>query len=147
MTTGGRWAGGKREDRLLSQLYQQVAEQKAAQFSAGHDAAAGLGRYRVWLREHTTHEQATLDATQAAKAMVDIYQNEYLPRGGREVNAIITVTPAGTPAPAATAGTGSAEIIVIDCSGSMGNPRSKIAEASRATVAAVDVIRDGWPSP
>jgi hypothetical protein len=74
---------------------------------------------------------------------VDIYQNEYLPEGAQEVNAVITVTTAGTAAEAPTAGTDSAEIIIVDCSGSMSNPRSKIAEARTATAAAVDVIRDG----
>jgi hypothetical protein len=80
---------------------------------------------------------------------VDIYQNEYLPEGGRDVNAVVTVTTAGTAGPAAPAAetnsaeTNSAEVIIIDCSGSMSNPRSKIAEARAATAAAVDVIRDG----
>jgi von Willebrand factor type A C-terminal domain/von Willebrand factor type A domain len=74
---------------------------------------------------------------------VDIYQNEYLPEGGREVDAVITVTTAGTAAAAPTAETDNAEIIIIDCSGSMSSPRSKIAEARAATSAAVDVIRDG----
>ena len=80
----------------------------------------------------------------------DIYQNEYLPEGGDDVNAIVTVTSpdtgspgAGSAAPAADPGAGIAEIIIIDCSGSMGSPRSKIAEARAATAAAVDVIRDG----
>jgi hypothetical protein len=72
---------------------------------------------------------------------VDIYQNEYLPEGGRDVNAVVTVTSAGAAGPAAEAD--SAEIIIVDCSGSMGNPRTKIAEARAATAAAVDVIRDG----
>ena len=70
---------------------------------------------------------------------VDIYQNEYLPEGGQDVNAVVTVTTAGTAGPAAatpTAETDSAEIIIIDCSGSMMSPRSKIAEARAATAAA-----------
>ncbi len=74
---------------------------------------------------------------------VDIYQNEYLPEGGRDVNAVVTVATAGTAAAAPTEDTSSAEIIIIDCSGSMSAPRSKIAEARAATAAAVDVIRDG----
>jgi len=74
---------------------------------------------------------------------VDIYQNEYLPEGARDVNAIVTVTTAGTAATGPAAETDSAEIIIIDCSGSMSAPRSKIAEARTATAAAVDVIRDG----
>jgi VWA domain-containing protein len=74
---------------------------------------------------------------------VDIYQNEYLPEGGRDVNAVVTVATAGMAAAAPTEDTSSAEIIIIDCSGSMSAPRSKIAEARAATAAAVDVIRDG----
>jgi hypothetical protein len=74
---------------------------------------------------------------------VDVFQNEYLPAGGGEVNAIVTVTGAdfADDGPAAVADV--AEIIIVDCSGSMNTPRSKIAEARAATAAAVDVIRDG----
>jgi hypothetical protein len=73
---------------------------------------------------------------------VEISQNEYLPDGGDEVNAIVTVTSpdAGV---AAAEDMGSAEIIIIDCSGSMRSPRTKIEQARAATAAAVDVIRDG----
>jgi von Willebrand factor type A C-terminal domain/von Willebrand factor type A domain len=76
---------------------------------------------------------------------VDVDQNEYLPEGGQDVSAIVTVTSAdtGPAAPAVEAGAGAAEIIIIDCSGSMSSPRTKIAEARAATTAAVDVIRDG----
>jgi von Willebrand factor type A C-terminal domain/von Willebrand factor type A domain len=73
---------------------------------------------------------------------VDIYQNEYLPEGGRDVNAVVTVATSGAAA-APAPGPASAEIIIIDCSGSMSTPRTKIAEARVATAAAVDVIRDG----
>ena len=76
---------------------------------------------------------------------VDIDQNPYLPVGGRDVSAIVTVTAdaaGGGPAAAASDG-GSAEIVIIDCSGSMDYPQAKIAEARAATAAAVDVIRDG----
>ena len=73
---------------------------------------------------------------------VDIYQNEYLPEGGRDVNAVVTVATSGAAA-APAVGPASAEIIIIDCSGSMSTPRTKIAQARVATAAAVDVIRDG----
>lgn len=33
---------------------------------------------------------------------VEVYQNEYLPEGGREVNAIVTVTSTGAAPPAAS---------------------------------------------
>jgi len=71
---------------------------------------------------------------------IEIFQNQYLPDGGQDVNAIVTVT--SGEAVAATAASG-AEIIMIDCSGTMSSPASKIAEARAATSAAVDVIRDG----
>jgi hypothetical protein len=74
---------------------------------------------------------------------VDIYQNEHIPEGGREVNAVVTVSSPDTLAPAPAQGAGNAEIIIIDRSGSMGAPQTKIAEARRATAAAIDVIRDG----
>jgi hypothetical protein len=80
---------------------------------------------------------------------VDVDQNQFLPEGGREVSAIVTVTSAKDAAGLAGAGSpgegsdGSAEIIIIDCSGSMEYPHTKIAEARAATAAAVDVVRDG----
>ena len=74
---------------------------------------------------------------------VDISQNEYLPDGGEDVNAIITVTSPDTGLPAAAEDSGAAEIIIIDCSGSMRSPRTKIEQARAATAAAVDVIRNG----
>ena len=85
---------------------------------------------------------------------IDVDQNQYLPEGGREASAIVTVASAAdaagltgpgpvSAAPASAGPDGSAEIIIIDCSGSMEYPHSKIAEARAATAAAVDVVRDG----
>jgi Mg-chelatase subunit ChlD len=71
----------------------------------------------------------------------EAYQNEYLPAGGGEVNAVLTVT-ASDAAPAATS-TQAAEIIIVDVSGSMGSPRAKLSAATRATAVAIDCIRDG----
>ena len=68
---------------------------------------------------------------------VDISQNEYLPEGGDDVNAIITVTSPDTGLAAPSANTRGAEIIIIDCSGSMRSPRTKIEQARAATAAAV----------
>jgi hypothetical protein len=76
---------------------------------------------------------------------VDVDQNPYLPVGGRDVSAIVTVTAddtGGAPSAAASPG-GSAEIIIVDCSGSMDYPATKLSEARAATAAAVDVIHDG----
>ena len=73
---------------------------------------------------------------------VDVFQNEYLPDGACEVNAIVTVSSAGSAAdePAAAS---AAEIIIIDCSASMGQPMAKMDQAREATGAAIDAIRDG----
>jgi hypothetical protein len=69
---------------------------------------------------------------------VEVYQNEYLPDGAREVNAIVTVTATGV-APTAAA----AEVIIVDTSGSMRFPPTKLSAAKAATVAAIDTFRDG----
>jgi hypothetical protein len=75
---------------------------------------------------------------------VEVFQNEYLPSGAREVNAIVTVTaPDSLPAAADTGGAGRAEIIIVDCSGSMDYPHAKIVQARAATAAALDVVSDG----
>jgi hypothetical protein len=76
------------------------------------------------------------------KFTLEAYQNEYLPRGGTEVNAIVTVKSSG--------GSGangprlnSAEIVIVDTSGSMDVPSVKIKAAREATSVAIDCIRDG----
>jgi hypothetical protein len=76
---------------------------------------------------------------------VDIDHNPYLPVGGHDISAVVTVTAdAATDASGvADVGADSAEIIIIDCSGSMDYPPAKIAEARAATSAAIDVIHDG----
>ncbi|ONI79336.1 hypothetical protein ALI144C_26300 [Actinosynnema sp. ALI-1.44] len=74
---------------------------------------------------------------------VEVYQNEYLPQGAAEVNAIVTVTASGNAAQAAPTGTDAAEVIIIDTSGSMQHPATKLAAAKRATAAAIDALRDG----
>ena len=52
----------------------------------------------------------------------EVFQNEYLPAGGSEVNAIVTVTATGAAARVAAAGGRAAEIVIVDTSGSMGVP-------------------------
>ena len=72
---------------------------------------------------------------------LDVFQNEYLPAGGRDVNAIVTVTSGRLAAPQGIPE--AAEIIMVDCSGSMNDPADKMAEAKAATAAAIDALRDG----
>jgi uncharacterized protein YegL len=73
-----------------------------------------------------------------------VYQNEFLPEGGTDVNAIVTVTcsGAGTVGSAGPGGAGGAgEIIIVDTSGSMG--RTRLEAAKQAADAAIDQIADG----
>jgi hypothetical protein len=72
-----------------------------------------------------------------------IDQNKYLPEGGREVHAIVTVEASGAPATSAASSTSAAEVIIIDTSGSMDYPRTKMSAAIRAAQTAVDSLRDG----
>jgi hypothetical protein len=93
---------------------------------------------------------------------IEIHQNEYLPDRGRDVNAIITVTscpparpvesrlaelsgpvPPVAPLPLAVPPADSAQIIIIDCSGSMNMPSAKMSAVLRAANAAVNMIPDG----
>ncbi|MET8676329.1 VWA domain-containing protein [Streptomyces sp. NPDC004647] len=84
---------------------------------------------------------------------VEVYQNEYLPEGGREVNAIVTVTATGggtnggMQSAARTYAQGSgpdaAVVIMVDCSGSMEYPPAKMRNARDATAAAIGTLRDG----
>lgn len=70
-----------------------------------------------------------------------VYQNEFLPDGGTDVNAIVTVTCTGAGV-AGQSGSGAAgEIIIVDTSGSMGHD---VMEAAKdAAQAAVAEILDG----
>jgi hypothetical protein len=78
---------------------------------------------------------------------IDVYHNEYLPRDGRIVDAVATVTATGEGLPALGPGAGvrTAQVIMIDCSGSMGYPVTKLSEAIRATATAIDTLREGVP--
>jgi hypothetical protein len=73
---------------------------------------------------------------------VDVFENEYLPDGAREVNAIVTVTSAGSAADRPASAASAAEIIIVDCSFSMAMPWKKLIQARQATAAAIDVIAD-----
>jgi hypothetical protein len=86
----------------------------------------------------------------APRFVVDVSQNEHLPEGGREVDAIVTVTATGAagrltgPHPNRTASAqGVAVAIMVDCSGSMAFPPAKMHAVEAATAAAIDTVRDG----
>ena len=76
-----------------------------------------------------------------AEFSATVYQNEFLPDGGTDVNAIVTVACSGAGS-AGQSGSGDAgEVIIVDTSGSMG--RTKLEAAKTAASAAVDQILDG----
>jgi von Willebrand factor type A C-terminal domain/von Willebrand factor type A domain len=76
-----------------------------------------------------------------SRFVADVYQNEYLPVGASEVNAIVTVACAGGEGHLATPE--AAEIVIVDTSGSMDFPRSTMRAAREATGVAIDSVRDG----
>ncbi|MGW7590341.1 hypothetical protein ACWGK9_14730, partial [Streptomyces rubiginosohelvolus] len=93
---------------------------------------------------------ANFSKSQVPQFSVEVYQNEFLPEGGREVNAIVTVTSTGggttggipladaAPAYGAGQGPGAAVVLMVDCSGSMDYPPTKMRNARDATAAAID---------
>ena len=74
---------------------------------------------------------------------LQVNQTKFLSAEESEMHAIVTVT-ARNPGPA-TGGRvpEAAEIVLVDCSTSMGHPGSKMVAARRATIAAIDSMRDG----
>ncbi|WP_327252790.1 vWA domain-containing protein [Streptomyces sp. NBC_01244] len=81
----------------------------------------------------------------APRFSVEVYQNEFLSEGARDVHAIVTVTSTGgaTATRTTVAPGGAAVVIMVDCSGSMEYPPDKMRGAREATAAAVDTLRDG----
>jgi hypothetical protein len=72
------------------------------------------------------------------------FQNEYLPAGAAEVNAVVTVTAsgAGDGSPVSAGSAPGVEVIAVDTSGSMSRG-GKIYAARQACAAAVAALRDG----
>jgi hypothetical protein len=71
-----------------------------------------------------------------------VFQNEYVPANGTDVDAVVTVEAAAGGAVAPTQDR--VEVIVIDCSGSMKEEGgAKMESARRATMAAIDILSDG----
>jgi hypothetical protein len=93
----------------------------------------------------------------------EVFNNQYLPVDAGVVDAIVTVTASGaTPTAASGAAVtasgatptavdgdsrsgppSAAQVIMVDCSGSMAYPATRMVEAKRATAAAIDALRDG----
>jgi len=71
---------------------------------------------------------------------LEVFQNEYVPAGATTVDAIVTVTAGGwNPGGSGRA----AEVLILDTSGSMETPPSRMRAARQAACEAIDSIRDG----
>ncbi|MGH3171860.1 MAG: hypothetical protein ACRDN0_39120, partial [Trebonia sp.] len=74
---------------------------------------------------------------------LELYQHPWRP-GTAEVQAVIRVSARpGDGRAGNLIAAGAAEVIILDCSGSMGHPVSKLNAAKRAAHAALGVMRDG----
>ena len=71
---------------------------------------------------------------------LEVFQNEYVAQGTTTMDAIVTVTARG--GRTVLAGE-AAEVLVIDTSGSMGEPTGRIEAVRHAAAEAIDGIRDG----
>jgi VWA domain-containing protein len=76
-----------------------------------------------------------------AQFTAEVYQNEFLPQGGTDVHAVVTITCSGAGEAGRGEGGDAAEIVILDTSGSMQGDR--FANAQQAAAAAVDQILDG----
>lgn len=76
-----------------------------------------------------------------AQFSANVYQNEFLPDGGTDVNAIVSITCTGAGQAGQTGEGAAGEIIIVDTSGSMGDVNMNLAK--RAAMAAVDQLLDG----
>jgi hypothetical protein len=92
------------------------------------------------LDDDTTAEPSSDELTPEIETHV--YQNPYLPPGGTDVHAVVEVVAHGTDT-SEGGGPEAVEIILLDCSGSMGQPWKKLRAARAATAAAIDALRDG----
>lgn len=74
-----------------------------------------------------------------------VHYDEYLPPEDTVMNVIVSVrAEPGGPDDGASGG-GHAEVIVLDCSGSMASPQEKIYHARLAAAGAIDALPDGVP--
>lgn len=78
-----------------------------------------------------------------AEFTATVFQNEFLPDGGTDVNAIVTVTCAGAGTAGQTGGGAAGEIIIVDTSGSMG-PLTMAAAKQAATAALNEIVDGTW---
>ncbi|MBA0049802.1 VWA domain-containing protein [Streptomyces sp. AJS327] len=97
---------------------------------------------------------ATFAKSNIPRFALEVRQNRYLPDGGRDVHAVVSLTSTGggtsggapltvTGPGDPTAGGSAAVVLMVDCSRSMDYPPAKLRNARAATAAALDTLRDG----
>jgi von Willebrand factor type A domain/von Willebrand factor type A C-terminal domain len=126
----GRWIGA-RAVRVMYGINVAIARARALH-ALGIDDATSL---------EDPPAMRTGDGTLACA--IEVFQNPYLPRGGTTVDVIVTISAAGFRETARDVVTERAEVILVDCSGSMGKPWRKIRSARMATAAAIEALPDG----
>jgi hypothetical protein len=72
----------------------------------------------------------------------EVFENEFLAADATDVHAIVSIECSDSGS-AGSSGGSAAEIIVVDCSGSMASPHAKIVAARKAAAVAIDAITDG----
>lgn len=70
-------------------------------------------------------------------------QEDAWPLGATEIQALLEITATPDADPGGRLAPGAAEVVIMDCSGSMANPPAKLRAAKRAVHAALDTMRDG----
>ncbi len=78
-----------------------------------------------------------------AEFTAEVYQNEYLADGATDAHAVVSVSCRGAGIAGRTGQGDAAEVLIVDTSGSMDMPPTKIAAARRAAAAAVEEIVEG----
>jgi len=78
-----------------------------------------------------------------AQFTAEVFQNEFLAENGTDVHAIVSVHCTGAGVAGQTGSGDAAEILILDSSGSMANPPSKITAVRSAAIVALDEIVDG----
>jgi len=78
-----------------------------------------------------------------AEFTASVYQNEFLPDGGTDVNAIVTIACSGAGTAGQTGGGSAGEIIIVDTSGSMG-PLTMAAAKEAAQAALAEIVDGTW---
>jgi von Willebrand factor type A C-terminal domain/von Willebrand factor type A domain len=130
-------------DRLAPRL--EFVRRRAAHSMRVATAKAGVDASRRHaVRPPSDSALVSSPAGRDLRFALAVSQNAYQPRNGTEVNAIIRVTAAaGGERARLTSSHERAEVMLIDCSGSMAYPMAKFRAATAATAAAVDTLRDG----